>query len=167
MFRLFKRVNRQPVASVAVASITVPADVMDSPIPRVILDDYDAPCIPFTDAVTEQNVEEALAALIVEIGQPDYKKSASLDAIQTPMARVDLIIKAMNYMIDGCDSAFGKPKAVESQTCDDEEDNFDYGDNDEEEDPTYASVKKFLLERKNIVITPQEYLDANRFSFSV
>ena len=180
MFKLFKR-DRHEVATNVVVPVVVPVavamdDVLDEPLPRIILDDYDAPYGgPWTDAVTEENIEAAISALLIELGQPDYNAAASLAAIQTPQDRVDLIMNAMNYMMDGCGSDFDKPKAVEVQPCDDEEYdwNADIDDEDEDEDEseemeaTYASVKAFLLERKGVEITLQEYLDANRFSFSV
>ncbi len=175
MFQLFGRKNRQAVTNTSVSPVAVATG--DDVLPRIILDDDDAPYAgPWTDAVTEENIESAISALLKEIGQPGYDPDAAINAIQTPQDRVDLIMKAMHYMEDGCGSDFDKPKAVEVEVkpCDDEYDwNADIDDDeeeeedDEEEEPTYASVKVFLLERKGVVITPQEYLDANRFSFSI
>jgi hypothetical protein len=165
MFNFLRRPNRQPVASITNAPVAIAVDAL----PRVILDDY-VPYVPFTDTVTEQNVEEALAALIVEIGQSGYKASAAIDAIKTPQKRVNLIMKAMIYMEYGEGNGFSKPKTTEVKEYSDEDIDAEWEDDedeDEEMEVTFASLKAFLLERKGVTITPQEYLDANRFNFSV
>lgn len=146
MFQIFAR-KRRVTTNIPALPVAVMA-VEDKPLPRVILDN-DTPYVPFTEALTEENIEAAISSLLIEIAQPDYNACAAIAAIQTPQSRVDLIMNAMNYMMDGFADGY-----------EDDEDG-------EEEDATFQAVKALIVKRKNIEITPQEYLDANRFSFSV